>query len=131
MFDPKTRVLVVDDMTTMRKLVMKICTDLGLTDITEAADGEKAWAVINTETKPIGLVISDWNMPHLTGLDLLKRVRADARHKTLPFLLVTAEAEASQVSEAVKAGVDNYIVKPFNAQTLTEKLEAIYKKRSS
>ncbi|MBI3556768.1 MAG: response regulator [Deltaproteobacteria bacterium] len=130
MFDPKTRVLVVDDMTTMRKLVMKICTDLGLTDITEAADGEKAWALINTEIKPIGLVISDWNMPHLTGLDLLKRVRADARHKAMPFLLVTAEAEAAQVSEAVKAGVDNYIVKPFNAQTLTEKLEAIHKKRS-
>jgi two-component system, chemotaxis family, chemotaxis protein CheY len=129
MFDPKTRVLVVDDMMTMRKLMMKVCTDLGFTDILEAPDGEKAWSLINTEPKPIGLVISDWNMPHLTGLDLLKRVRMDKRYSNMPFLLVTAESEASQVTEAAKAGVDNYIVKPFNAETLTQKLEAIHKKR--
>ncbi|MBI3544135.1 MAG: response regulator [Deltaproteobacteria bacterium] len=129
MFDKSTRVLVVDDMATMRKLVMKVCADLGFTDVQEAADGEKAWSIINNDPKPIGLVISDWNMPHLTGLDLLKRVRADKRYAGTPFLLVTAEAESSQVTDAVKAGVDNYIVKPFTAATLTEKLEAIHKKR--
>jgi two-component system chemotaxis response regulator CheY len=129
MFDLKARVLVVDDMQSMRKLVMSICKEIGFTDVAEAADGEKAWAIINTAPQPIQLVISDWNMPHLTGLDLLKRVRADKRYANTPFLLVTAESEAAQVKEAVLAGVDNYIVKPFNAQTLTDKLEVVHKKR--
>ena len=128
MFDLKTRVLVVDDMSSVRKLVAAICAQIGFTDVTEAENGEKAWTVINTAEKPIGLVISDWSMPELTGIDLLKRVRADKRYAHLPFLLVTAEREAYQVKDALASGVSNYVVKPFTAQILTEKLEAIHKK---
>ena len=128
MFDPKTRILVVDDMMTMRKLVSKCCKDLGFSDITEASDGAKAWEVIASANPPIGLVISDWNMPNTSGLDLLRRVRADSRYGKLPFVMVTAEAEQHQIIEAVKAGVSNYVIKPFTPQTLAEKLEAVYKK---
>jgi len=130
MFDPSTKVLVVDDMMTMRKLVGKICKEIGFTDITEAGDGIQAWEKIQKSTPPIGLVISDWNMPNCSGLDLVKRIRADSRFGGTPFLMVTAEAEQHQVIEALKAGVDNYVVKPFNGPTLTEKLEAVYKKRN-
>ncbi len=128
MFDPKTRVLVVDDMSTMRKIVIKILKDLGFTDFTEAADGTLAWEAINNAPAPIGLIISDWNMPNCTGLDLLKRVRMDQKHKKLPFILVTAEAETSQVAEALKAGVDQYVVKPFTKEALQSKLESVHKK---
>jgi two-component system chemotaxis response regulator CheY len=113
----------------MRKLVGKTCKDLGFTDITEAADGAKAWEAIMNATPPIGLVVSDWNMPNSTGIDLLKRVRADSRFQAMPFVLVTAEAEAHQVKEALTAGVDNYVVKPFTPASLKEKLEAVYKKK--
>ncbi len=128
MFNPKTRILVVDDMMTMRKLVAKTCKELGFSEITEAPDGSAAWEVINAGNPPIGLVISDWNMPVTTGLDLLKRVRGDARFVELPFLMVTAEAEQSQVMEAVKAKVSNYVVKPFTSDTLKQKLELVYQK---
>ena len=128
MFSPGTRVLVVDDMMTMRKLVSKTCKELGFTDITEAADGSLAWEVIANANPPIGLVISDWNMPNTSGLDLLKRVRADSRFGKLPFVMVTAEAEQHQIVEAVKSGVSNYVIKPFSADVLKEKLEAVHKK---
>jgi two-component system chemotaxis response regulator CheY len=128
MFDLKTKILVVDDMLTMRKLVQKSCKELGFTDFTEAKDGREAWELIGSATPPFGLVLSDWNMPNTTGLDLLKRVRADSRFKALPFLLITAEAEKTQIVEAVKSGVTNYIIKPFNTETLKEKLEAAHKK---
>jgi two-component system chemotaxis response regulator CheY len=128
MFDPKTRVLVVDDMLTMRKLVSKVCKDLGFTDITEASDGAKAWEVVTSATPRIGLIISDWNMPNSTGLDLLKRVKGDSRFGNTPLVLVTAEAEQHQIVEAVKAGVDGYVIKPFSPQGLREKLELIHKK---
>lgn len=128
MFDPKTRVLVVDDMMTMRKVVSKICRDIGFTDITEASDGAQAWEKASTANPPFGLIISDWNMPNCTGLDFLKKIRADSKVAKTPFLLVTAEAEVQQVAEAVKSGVDNYVVKPFTKDTLMAKLEAVYKK---
>lgn len=128
MFDAATRVLIVDDMMTMRKIVAKACKDIGFTDITEAADGQKAWEIM--QTSQFGLVISDWNMPNCTGIDLLKRVRADGRNKGIPFILLTAESESHQVAEAVKAGVDNYIVKPFTPDLLQKKLEETYKKTS-
>lgn len=131
MFDPATRVLVVDDMMTMRKIVVKACKDIGFTDITEAADGQKAWEAIQSAAPAIGLVVSDWNMPNCTGLDLLKRVRADSRFKSVPFVLLTAESEGHQVAEAVKSGVDNYIVKPFTPELLQRKLEETYKKTST
>lgn len=128
MFDLKTRVLVVDDMLTMRKIVSKNLKEMGFTDITEAADGSLAWQAVSSSETPFGLIISDWNMPNCTGLDFLKRVRADQRFKKVPFILVTAEAEQHQVAEAVKAGVDQYVVKPFNHESLKSKMEMVYKK---
>lgn len=128
MFDLNTRLLIVDDMTTMRKIVIKACKEIGFTDIQEAADGTLAWEVINSTQPPIGLIISDWNMPNCTGLDLLKRVKTDSRFKKTPFILVTAEAEQHQIMEAVKAGVDQYVVKPFNKDSLVEKIEMVHRK---
>lgn len=126
MFDPKIRVLVVDDMLTMRKIVSKILRELGFSDIVEAADGLEAWE--KTKDGSIGLVVSDWNMPNCTGLDFLKRVRADQKLSKTPFILVTAEAEGHQVAEAIKSGVDQYVVKPFSKEGLKAKLELAYKK---
>ena len=128
MFDLKTRVLVVDDMVTMRKLVMKICKELGFTHVSEAGSVAEAWEAINSAAPSYGLVVSDWNMPNATGLDLLKRVRADSRHGKLPFVMVTAEAEKHQIVEAIQSGVTGYVVKPFTADVLKEKLEAAHKK---
>jgi two-component system chemotaxis response regulator CheY len=109
-------------------LVSKACREIGFTDITEASDGGKAWEAMSVASPPIGLVISDWNMPNTTGLDLLKRVRADGRYGRTPFVLVTAEAEKHQIVEAVKAGVSNYVIKPFTTDGLKDKLEAVHKK---
>jgi two-component system chemotaxis response regulator CheY len=123
MFNLTTRILVIDDMLTMRKIVMKACRELGFTNMSEAADGQKGWEVLTTTDPGIGLIISDWNMPNCSGLDLLKRVRADGRLKGLPFLLLTAESEGHQVAEAVKSGVDNYVIKPFTMDILKTKLQ--------
>jgi two-component system chemotaxis response regulator CheY len=131
MFDLNTHVLVVDDMLTMRKLVSKILKELGFTQITEAPNGADAWNILSTGTSPIGLVISDWNMPNMTGLDLLKKVRGDAKTAKLPFVMVTAEAEKHQIMAAIEAGVTNYVIKPFSAQQLQEKLAAAHKKVSA
>lgn len=131
MFDLNTRILVVDDMLTMRKLVSKVCRDIGFKNLVEAADGAVAWEMISAAVIPIQLVISDWNMPVSSGLDLLKRVRTDNRFKELPFVMLTAESEQNQVIEAVLAGVSNYIVKPFSAQILKEKLDLVYKRAAS
>ena len=128
MFDPNTPVLVVDDMMTMRKIVSNACKKMGFTNIVEAADGVIAWTAISSAATPFGLIISDWNMPNCTGLDLLKRVRSDGRYKHLPFLLVTAESEGKQVVEALQAGVTGYVVKPFTADTLETKLKEAYNK---
>ncbi len=129
MFSNTTKVLIVDDMMTMRKLVSKTCKEIGFQNLVEAADGIQAWEAIQNSTPPIGLVISDWNMPNCSGLDLVKRIRADSRFKNTPFIMVTAEAEQHQVLEAIKSGVDNYVVKPFGKEQLIEKLEAVHKKR--
>lgn len=131
MFAPDTKVLVVDDMLTMRKIVSRHVKELGMNDITEADDGANAWPKLDEafkSGKPFQLVLSDWNMPKLSGLNLLKQVRADARFKDLPFVLITAESEKSQVMDAIKAGVSNYIVKPFTGDQLKEKILAVYKK---
>ncbi len=128
MFDLKTRVLIVDDMMTMRKIVAKACREIGFTDLTEAADGQKGWEAMLAADLDFGLVISDWNMPNCTGIDLLKRVRTDSRYKKIPFVLLTAESEGHQVAEAVKAGVDNYIIKPFTPEILAKKLDDTHKK---
>lgn len=130
MFAPTTKILIADDMSTMRKIVAKACKDLGFTTLFEAADGQLAWQKLQ-ENPDIGLIISDWNMPNCTGLELLKKVRADEKFKGLPFMLVTAENEAAQVAEAIKAGVDGYVVKPFAPAALADKLAGIYKKISA
>lgn len=131
MFDLKTKVLVVDDMMTMRKLVMKICREIGFTDIAEASNVADAWTAISSSAPSFGLIISDWNMPNATGLDLLKRVRGDARFAKTPFVMVTAEAEKHQIMSALQAGVSGYVVKPFTAETLKGTLDAAHKKQTT
>lgn len=128
MFDLNTKILVIDDMVTMRKIVTKACKDLGFTQFVDAADGALGWQALNDAKGTVGLVISDWNMPNCTGLELLKRVRGDKRYAGLPFVLVTAEAEQTQIVDAIKAGVSGYVVKPFTAETLKTMLEAAHKK---
>jgi two-component system chemotaxis response regulator CheY len=134
MFPPNTKVLVVDDMLTMRKLVSRCLKDLGFTDISEADDGETAWALLEGgttgRTPAFQLVVSDWNMPKLTGLGLLKKVRAHEATKNLPFLFVTAEAEKHQILEAIQAGVSNYVTKPFTPATMKDKLSAVWAKHN-
>ena len=116
-------VLVVDDFSTMRRIVRNILRDLDFRNILEADDGSAAVEVLRSQK--VDLIISDWNMPKMTGLDLLKHVRASEEIKDLPFLMVTAESQKENVVEAVKARVSNYIVKPFTAATLSEKLVKI------
>jgi len=129
MFAPNTKFLVVDDYATMRKIVRKILTDLGYTRIEEADDGKPAFELVKTAQAakdPFGCVISDWNMPGMTGLEFLRAVRANPETKTLPFLLATAEGDQSNVVEAAKAGVSDYVIKPFTPTTLTEKLKKAF-----
>lgn len=126
MFTENTRVLIIDDMMMMRKVVKKMLRDLGFHDVQEAEDGNAGWELLRQSDPPIQLVISDWNMPHCTGLDLLKRVRADQATGKIPFILLTAEAEDHQVKEAVESGVSNYITKPFTPELLKNKLEQTY-----
>ena len=116
-------VLVVDDYNTMRRIIRNLLTQLGFASIDEATDGSDALAKLRDRN--YGLVISDWNMEPMTGLQLLQEVRADSRLKALPFIMITAESKTENVVEAKKAGVNNYIVKPFNADTLKKKIESV------
>ncbi len=125
------KILVVDDMSTMRKIIKNMLTQVGFTNISEADDGATAWPLIEgaiKEGKPFEFILSDWNMPQLNGLELLKKVRATPGMEKLPFLMITAEAEQGNVVIAVKAGVSNFIVKPFSAQVLKEKIDKIFGK---
>lgn len=125
------KILVVDDMSTMRKIIKNMLTQVGFTNITEADDGATAWPMIQSaikEGKPYEFILSDWNMPQMSGLDLLKNVRSTEGLEKLPFLMITAEAEQGNVVIAVKAGVSNFIVKPFSAQVLKEKIDKIFGK---
>ena len=119
-----TRFLVADDFSTMRRIVRNLLKELGFVNVQEAEDGVQALSRLRAET--FDFVVSDWNMPNMTGLELLKTVRADPKFKLLPFLMVTAEAEKENIIEAVKAGVSNYVVKPFTGQILKEKMAKIY-----
>lgn len=124
------KILVVDDMSTMRKIIKNMLGQIGFTNITEADDGATAWPMIENgikEGSPYEFIVSDWNMPQLSGLDLLKKVRATPGLEKLPFLMITAEAEQGNVVIAVKAGVSNFIVKPFSAAVLKEKIDKIFK----
>lgn len=117
------QVLVVDDYATMRRIIRNLLTQIGFTKIEEASDGADALAKLRAGS--FGLVISDWNMEPMTGLQLLKEVRADIRLKAMPFIMVTAESKTENVIAAKEAGVNNYIVKPFNADTLKKKIESV------
>ncbi|MDX9731902.1 MAG: response regulator [Bdellovibrionales bacterium] len=128
MFCANTRVLILDDMMTMRKVVAKNLRDVGLSDIQEAKNGKEGWDILQASNPPIQLIISDWNMPECTGVELLKKIRSDARYSKLPFLLLTAEAEPHQVAEAMSHGVTGYIVKPFTGETLKQRLVQAHKK---
>ena len=118
------QILVVDDFSTMRRIVKNILRQLGFNNIVEADDGTTAMAKLNSEK--IDFVITDWNMPKMTGMELLKEIRADERLKAIPVLMVTAEALQENIIAAVKAGVNNYIVKPFDAKTLSDKINKIF-----
>jgi two-component system chemotaxis response regulator CheY len=122
---PDMKILVVDDFPTMRRIVKTLMRQNGYTNFVEAEDGQLGFKMLES-TPDIEFVISDWNMPNMTGLEFLKAVRADARFKHLPFLMVTAEAEKENIIEAVKSGVSNYIVKPFTGATLAEKIAKVY-----
>lgn len=121
--DTTMKVLVVDDFATMRRIVKGVLKQLGFNDIIEAENGSSALDELKKEK--VGLIVSDWNMPKMTGLDLLKAVREDETLKSIPFIMVTAEGQKENVLEAVKAGVSNYIVKPFTPETFNDKLQKV------
>lgn len=121
---PKMKILAVDDFPTMRKIVRNLLKQIGYENVIDADDGITAKEVLETNDS-IEFIISDWNMPQMTGLELLKWVRSNDKVKHLPFLMITAEAEKDNIIEAVKSGVNNYIVKPFSAGTLKEKMDKV------
>ena len=122
--DPSTPVLVVDDYKTMIRIIRNLLKQLGFANVDEASDGTSALNMMRE--KDYGLIISDWNMEPMTGYELLREVRADDRLSRTPFIMVTAESKTDNVIAAKKAGVNNYIVKPFNAQTLKGKIETVF-----
>ncbi|HPG71719.1 MAG TPA: response regulator [Syntrophales bacterium] len=119
------KILIVDDFATMRKVIRNLLKQGGFENVVEAEDGVAALKVLKSQQ--VDFIISDWNMPNMSGLELLKAVRGDDELKALPFLMVTAEALKDYVVAAVKAGVSNYFVKPFTAEVLNEKIEKIVK----
>lgn len=123
-FDPSMPVLVVDDYKTMVRIIRNLLKQLGFADVDEANDGNAALGMMRE--KDYGLVISDWNMEPMTGFELLREIRADNHLSRTPFIMVTAESKTDNVVTAKKAGVNNYIVKPFNAATLKSKIDAVF-----
>ncbi len=126
MSDPKMKFLVVDDFSTMRRIVRNLLKELGFTNVDEAEDGLIALQKLNT--LPFDFVVTDWNMPNMDGLTLLQNIRANPSLKHLPVLMITAEAKKENIIAAAQAGASGYIVKPFTAATLSEKLEKIFEK---
>ena len=126
MLDQNMKILVVDDFSTMRRIIRNIFKELGYTNIDEADDGNTGLEKL--KGGGFDFVVTDWNMPNMPGIDLLKAIRADAKLKELPVLMVTAEAAKENIVEAVQAGVSNYIVKPFTAANLKERVDLILEK---
>lgn len=122
--DLNMKVLIVDDFATMRRILRNILKQIGFSNISEADDGKTALKELQKEK--FDLVLCDWNMPEVSGIDLLREIRADDNLKDLPFVMVTAEAQKENIVEAVKAGVSNYVVKPFTAETVSEKLNKVF-----
>jgi len=125
----KLRILVVDDFATMRRIIRNLLQDLGFSNIAEADDGNTALPML--KTGKFDFLITDWNMPGMPGLDLLKNVRADAALAGMPVLMLTAEAKREQIVEAAQAGVNGYVIKPFTAATLKEKIDKILAARAA
>lgn len=124
MSDPNMKILVVDDFSTMRRIVRNLLKELGFSNVQEAEDGVDALRKLRAES--FDFVVSDWNMPNMTGIDLLREIRKDDALKHLPVLMVTAEAKRENIIEAAQAGASGYVVKPFTATTLDEKLQKIF-----
>ena len=124
--DKNMKILVVDDFSTMRRIIKNLLKDLGFTNIQEADDGNTALPMLNQGD--FDFVVTDWNMPGMQGIDLLRAIRADEKLKPLPVLMVTAEAKKEQIVAAAQAGVNGYVVKPFTAATLKAKLEKIFER---
>lgn len=118
------KILIVDDFSTMRRIIKNLLRDLGFTNTAEADDGSTALPML--KGGDFDFLVTDWNMPGMTGIDLLKAVRADPKLKSMPVLMVTAEAKREQIIEAAQAGVNGYVVKPFTAAALKEKIEKIF-----
>lgn len=125
----KFTILVVDDFKSMRDVISGILQSLGAKKIQQAEDGIKAMKYIENDGMSFDLVVSDWNMPNMTGIELLKAIRRTDRYRKLPVILVTAEADKSQVMEAINAGVNNYIVKPFTQVELAERIDKVFVKK--
>lgn len=126
MSDPKMKFLVVDDFSTMRRIVRNLLKELGFTNVDEAEDG--VIALQKLKSSEFDFVVTDWNMSNMTGIELLRAIRADAALKALPVLMITAEAKKENIIEAAQAGASGYIVKPFTAGTMSEKLNKIFEK---
>lgn len=124
--DKNMRILIVDDFSTMRRIIKNLLRDLGFTNTEEADDGTTALPML--QTGKFDFLVTDWNMPGMQGIELLKHVRADSGLATMPVLMVTAEQKREQIVEAAQAGVNGYIVKPFTAQTLKEKIDKIFER---
>jgi two-component system chemotaxis response regulator CheY len=122
--DKNMRVLIVDDYRTMLRIIRNLLKQLGFSNVEEASDGSEALEILKQDPN-YGLIISDWNMEPMTGLELLKEVRADGKLKSIPFIMVTAESKSENVIAAKQAGVSNYVVKPFNAGTLKTKMTSV------
>lgn len=120
------KILIVDDFSTMRRIIKNLLRDLGFTNTQEADDGQTALPML--KTGDFDFLVTDWNMPGMSGIDLLKEVRADSKLSSLPVLMVTAEAKRDQIIEAAQAGVNGYVVKPFTAQVLKEKIDKIFER---
>ncbi|WP_256647167.1 chemotaxis response regulator CheY [Thermomonas paludicola] len=127
--DKGIRILIVDDFSTMRRIVKNLLNDLGFTNTAEADDGSTA--LVELKKVHFDLIITDWNMPGMPGIDLLKAVRADPALAKIPVLMVTAEAKREQIIEAAQAGVNGYVIKPFTAATLEDKLAKIFERLES
>ncbi|MGQ0501697.1 MAG: chemotaxis response regulator CheY [Panacagrimonas sp.] len=124
--DKNLKILIVDDFSTMRRIVKNLLHDLGYQHTAEADDGKTAWQILQTTS--FDFVVTDWNMPGMTGIDLLRNIRAEPRLASMPVLMVTAEAQREQIIDAAKAGVNGYIIKPFTAVTLKEKIDKIFQR---
>ncbi|MCG3110457.1 MAG: chemotaxis response regulator CheY [Candidatus Manganitrophus sp. SB1] len=123
--DPNMKILVVDDMSSMRRIIKNTLKQLGYPNTDEAEDGDKALEMVRNT--PFDLVVSDWNMPNMSGLDLLKAIRQDPKLSALPVLMVTTEAEMDHILEAIRSGVNSYILKPFTPETMKEKIDKVFK----